>query len=204
MITNPAAKHNRLFQTALAIVKEEVPLGPRKDMPRPDWFLGLRLKRAIRLFERVLAINPENWPAMWFIGKVQQRLGNMTDALSWFERCCRINPGRSDAAREASICAMEIGRCDIAIFFAERATQIDSDDGGLHANLALAHLLAARIPDAKATINRALMLTPSDELAQNIKRMIGHFSARGTVPPSTIPALLNYWRACGDDAPATE
>ena len=33
MITNPAAKHNRLFQTALAIVKEEVPLGPRKDMP---------------------------------------------------------------------------------------------------------------------------------------------------------------------------
>ena len=85
-----AAEHNRLFHQASAIVKGQIPLDGRLDMPVPGWLLSRKLKHAIVLFEHVVQINPKNWSAMWFIGKVHQRFRNAGEALSWFERSYQI------------------------------------------------------------------------------------------------------------------
>ena len=161
-------------------------------MPRPGWFLRRKLKRAISLFQRVLELNPRNWSALWLIGKVHQRLGDQAAALSAFERAYQINPRQPDIAREASMSATEIGRTDAAILFGLRATEIEPANAGLHANLALTYLLAARLAEAQASINRSLALDPNDKISKTIATAIEHFVASGHAPPSSTRELSRY------------
>jgi Flp pilus assembly protein TadD len=151
------------------------------------------LRRALLLFERVLQLNPENWSAMWLMGKVHQRCHNRAEALSWFERAYQLNPSQPDVAREASMCAMDLGRHDAAISFAHRAVQIESTNSGLHANLALAYLLAGRISEAQAAVDQALTGDATDTISQTIRAITQHLAANGRTPPTTTPALLSYW-----------
>lgn len=193
MTNEEASEHDRLFQEAVAITKNQIPLHGQPDMPVPSWLLAPKLKHAVALFERVLQINPGNWSAMWFIGKVHQRFRNKDEAFGWFERAYQANPSQPDVAREAALCAMEIGRHDAAIVFAHRASQIEPTNPGLRANLALAYLLAGRLPDAQTAIEQALAGAPSDAISQTIRAMVQHFVTNGQVPPTTTPALLKYW-----------
>ncbi|MCX5733057.1 MAG: tetratricopeptide repeat protein [candidate division NC10 bacterium] len=187
-------EHNQTFEEASALIKNEIPLHERPNMPVPGWLLRRKLKRALFLFERVLQLNPENWSAMWLVGKVHQRFGDYTAALSWFERAYQVNPSQPDIAREASMCAMGVGRHDAAIVFAHRATQIEPASAGLHANLALAYLLAGRITDAQASIERSIAADQTDKISKTIKAIIQHFATNGHIPPTTTQALQDYWR----------
>src|SRR5258708_18901573 len=153
MTKEVASEHDRLFKKAAAIVEGEIPLLGQPDMPAPDWLMARKLKHALVLFERVLEMNPENWSAMWFIGKLHQRFRHKAEALSWFERSYHVNPSQPDVAREASLCAMEVGYHDMAIVFARRATHIEPTNPGLHANLALAYLLAGRVTHAETAVD---------------------------------------------------
>jgi Flp pilus assembly protein TadD len=187
-------EHNRIFEEASGLVREEITLHERPDMPAPGRLLRRKLERAVAFFGRVLQLNPENWAAMWLVGKVCQRLGDHATALSWFERAYQVNPSQPDIAREASMSAMDIGRHDAAIAFAHRATQIEPANAGLHANLALAYLLSGRIGDAKASIERSLATNRHDAISQTIEAMVRHFADNGRTPPATTPAMRNYWR----------
>jgi Flp pilus assembly protein TadD len=163
-------------------------------MPVPGVLLSRQLRKAISLFRRALEINPNNWSAMWFIGKVHQRFREDKDALEWFKQSYDVNPSQTDIAREASLCAMQIGNHDMAIVFAHRAIQVDPTNPGLGANLALAYLLAGRIRDAQASISQALAGDPSDTISQTISTMVQHFGTTGRVPPTTTADLLSYWQ----------
>jgi tetratricopeptide (TPR) repeat protein len=193
MTQNQTPEHDRLFRKACELIKGEIQLHGQPALSEPSWLLTRRLTRAIGLFKRVLEINPDNWSAMWLVGKVYQRFRNTQEALSWFDRSSRINPSQPDVLREASICSMEIGRNDVAIAFALRAAQLDPSDSGLHANLALAYLLAGRVIDAQTTISQVLVGDPSDSISQSIQSIVQHFVSSGRVPPTTTPGLLNYW-----------
>jgi tetratricopeptide (TPR) repeat protein len=193
MTEEQISEHNRAFRDAVAIVKTEIPLHERPSVSPPGWSLRRKLKRALSLFERVLQLNPENWSAMWFTGKVYQRCHDQATALAWFERAYQINASEADVAREASTCAMELGRHDTAIGFAHRAVQIAPANPGLHANLALAYLLAGRIPEAQNEIGCAVATDPTDIISKTIDSMTKHFAANGRTSPATTPALLTYW-----------
>jgi len=193
MTEEQIAEHNRAFQDAVAIIKDELLLHERKEMPAPGWWLRRKLNRALSLFERVLQLNPENWNAMWFMGKVRQRCGDDAGALSCFERAYQVNPSQPDVAREGALMAMQLGRHDAAIAFAHRAVQIEPTNPGLHANLALAHLLAGHFVEAQSAIDRALSIDPADSISKTIHSMIQHFAAYGRTPPNTTPELQSYW-----------
>jgi Tfp pilus assembly protein PilF len=89
---------------------------------------------------------------------------------------------------------MDVGRHDAAIVFAHRATQIEPDSAGLQANLALAYLLAGRIADAQASIERSLATDPTDKISLTIRAIIQHFATNGRTPPTTTDSLQDYWR----------
>src|SRR5205814_6656297 len=194
MTEQQRVEHNKLFEEASALVKDEIPLHDRPPLPQPGWWLRRRLRRALSLFERVLGLAPENWSAMWLVGKVHQRLGDGAAALSWLERAYQVNPSQPDVAREASLCAMDIGRGDTAVVYAHRATQIEPESAGLHANLALAYVLAGRIDEAQRNIESALAADASDTISQTIRAIIQHFATNGRAPPKTTAELQNYWR----------
>jgi hypothetical protein len=93
---------------------------------------------------------------------------------------------------------MELGRHKIATVFAHRAVQIRPAEAGLHANLALARLIAGHIPEAQSAIERALAAAPDDNISKAIQSVIQHFAANGHTPPMTAPALQNYWAKNGN------
>lgn len=187
-------EHNKLFAEASAIARDEIVAQDGPPLPQPGWLLRRRLKRALSLLERALALAPDNGSAMWLVGKVHQRLGHAATALSWFERAHQANPTDADVAREASLCAMDIGHAQAAMAYAQRASQIEPESAGLHANLALAYLLAGRMPEAQRSIERSLALDGSDTISQTLHSIIGHFATIGRAPPRTTLELQKYWR----------
>lgn len=189
-----AAEHDRLYSEALNACKNEIPLAEQPNLAAPGWLKAFRLRRAIQLFKRAVQINPQNWNAMWFIGKLQQRLRNWAEALDYFGRATSINTTQPDLAREASLCAMELGRKVEGVKFAQDALNLAPYDAGLIANLALAYLLSGNLSDAQAAIDQALSKDPTDSISMTLATMIQHFEARGRTPPDTSTKLLIYWQ----------
>lgn len=185
--------HDRSFAQAMALIKDYLRLSERPNLVAPGRTRVRNLRRAAGLLEHVLQLNPDNWSAMWHLGKIHQRLEEHEVALWWFGRACQVNPTQPDVAREASISAMEIGRLDDAILYAERACQHSPADAGIQANLALAYLLASRLSEAQGCIRRALDIDPTDQLSQTLAAMIRHFDGKGAKPPASAAALLEYW-----------
>jgi len=192
-VEDAAGEHNRLFLEAVAVVKNEIPTSQQPHLSKPGWFLARKLNRAIDLFKRSLQLNPQNWNAMWFIGKVQQRLRNWDEARVYLERAFQSNPTQPDSAREASICAMELGQTDEAIRLAQSALGLDPTNAGLGANLALAYLLADRLGDARAAIDNASTCDNVDPISETVRAMIQHFAAHSRVPPNSTGSLVTYW-----------
>ena len=187
-------EHNRIYREAAHLAQGEIILQERRAAVSVDRSTRTNLERALKLFARVLEIHPENWSAMWFLGKIHQRLGNYPAALTWFVGAHGISPSQHGVTREASICAMHIGRSQDAFRYALAALQAQPSNFGLQANLALALLLANRLDEAKSAIDISLVGDPSDVSSQTIRLMVQHFIAVGQRPPSSTPELEVYWK----------
>jgi tetratricopeptide (TPR) repeat protein len=109
---------------------------------------------------------------MWLLGKVYQRLGQYDQALEWFSRAHRVNPGQPDVAREAAIAAMDLGRPEEAIPFCERALESSPNDAGLRANLAVALLFSEKPAEALPVAQQALRQDPEDTITADVIRII--------------------------------
>ena len=145
------------------------------------------------MFDRVLALKPNNWSAMWVVGKVQQRLGDEAAALNWFEKSWQAHPSHPDVAREASLSAMHLGRSNLAIVYAHHAAQLDPQSAGLQANLALAYLLAGQLQQAQTNIDLSLKADPADPISKSVQAIIKHFASTRQPPPKTLQDLQVYW-----------
>jgi Flp pilus assembly protein TadD len=84
---------------------------------------------------------------------------------------------------------LQIGKPDKAIVAARHAVRVKPDDAGLHANLALALLLAARLPEAAAAIDEALRLAPQDEISGNLRRLITAVQTGRAAQPKSLAEL---------------
>ena len=136
----PRTQHDLLYQQGVDLVTPYLPINqpPTAELSDDD---RAQLGRGIELFQRVLAINAENWAAMWMAGMTLRRLGELEPALEMFIRAAQLSGDNTDVPREAGITAMDLGRPADAIAFATQAVHCDPNDPGLVANLALAHLL---------------------------------------------------------------
>src|SRR5262245_53941992 len=156
------ARHDELSQRAKELIDGLIllhngPVEPLDDEGRR------RLDEAIGLYEEVVRINPRNWAAMFFVGKVYQRLKDYPRGLEWFSRAHRVNPDQPDVAREAAIAAMDAGRPQEGIAFCRRALEVKPDDPGLQANLAVALLFSGKPEEAHGIATEALKRDPADE-----------------------------------------
>lgn len=161
------AEHDRLYREASSAL---YPLVEFHGKPIPELAAEQEgaLRRGLTLFDRVLRINPRNWPAMWLMGKGFQRLGDFENALRWFAQAHEINPTHPDVLREAAIAAMELGRPNEAVPFCERAIEAKPNDPGLRANLALATLFCGDAARAESLAAEALRRDPDDNITRRI------------------------------------
>ena len=169
--TAAAFEHDALFEKASGLLESLLMLDG-VALRRQGWFGRRKALKAIGLLERVMEINPANWPALWLIGKAYQSMGDPQTSLEYFTKSLALAPDQPDVAREAGIAALDSRRPDLAIEFATRAIAASPDDAGLQANLALAHLFAGSPARAKEIADDALARDPSDDVTRKIVKLI--------------------------------
>ena len=104
--------------------------------------------------------------------KAFQALREPQPACDAFKRAFEIQGSNPDVAREYMFACLELGRAEEGVLAADRAVSLSPSDAGLHANLALAYLLAGRHSAARTSIGEALRLDPSDKISQNVRKVI--------------------------------
>lgn len=140
--------------------------------PRSDKNKETRLLEGIRYLDAVTQINPDNFGAFWFKGKAYQALNQHEQAYQAFEKSFELNKQNPDVARELMLECLDLGKGQRAVEVALHALSQDKKDTGLIANLALAYLFNADLDLASKAIGKAIAAAPSDQINQNVKKII--------------------------------
>lgn len=182
-------EHNRHYQEGWALIRDDIFLAGSRASGPPGWRVRRRLTRAIGCFEAALAVNPEGWPSLWALGKIQQRLGRKAEALEAFTRAHALAPEQPDVAREAGIAAAEVGDGAAAVRFVEAAIAARPADGGLLSNLALARLLCGDVVGAREAVDRAAALLPEDAIVHKVRRVVEDVAGGRRSQPRTLDEI---------------
>jgi Flp pilus assembly protein TadD len=130
-----------------------------------------KIARGIALLGVVTRYSPSNWSAYWICGKGYQTLGDSPAACDAFKMAFDIQKKNPDVAREYMFECLILGRGAEGLHAARLAVEINPSDSGLHANLALAHLVSGDAISALKAVDEALLLDPSDAISRNVKKV---------------------------------
>jgi tetratricopeptide (TPR) repeat protein len=193
---NEIAKHNRIYERACHLVRRDILLDDQPISAAPGFFARLRLRKALRLFDEVLRINPENWVAVFTAGKIHHRFGDRVLALDLMLKAHRGNPSLSGFAREAGLVASQLGRHREGIELTQKAIELRPQDGSLYSNLGQMHLLNGVASESIRSFQRAIELEPNHVMTPRLLAVAKAVQA-GSIPcPKTESDLIRAVK-CG-------
>lgn len=171
-----------LFSRATELVKDLVLQPPTKGLAPAE---RRSLEQARILLNESIS-RASTFPSEWFLGKLEQRLGNFKEAATAFERACAINPEHPDGHRELQGAYLELGRNADALRAAERALELRPDDATLRCNLAFVLILANDLPRAQREAELATAADPADPITRNVLRLTSDIQSGKRKRPETI------------------
>ena len=184
----------KLWEKACALTKEELILHENQGRKPPRFWTGLKLKRAVKLFEKVLQLAPNHWNSMWILGKTVQRLGDERAAFDWFVKAWDQTPRNIDVAREAALSAMHLGLARHAIEYCEGALKLEPNDSGMICNLALALIHDGKPSEAVTKAKLAVDGNPKDTVSVNVLRLAQHIAQTNSACPRNSAEIQEYCR----------
>jgi tetratricopeptide (TPR) repeat protein len=189
------ARHNHTYERACHLVRRDVLIDGQPLSVTPGIFARLRLRKALRLFDEVLRLNPENWAAIFYMGKIHHRFGDRALALELMRKAHRGNPSLSGFAREAGLVASQLGRHQEGIELTEEAIRLRPRDGSLYSNLGLMYLLNGVAPDAIRSFQQAIELEPDHAMTPRLLTVAKAVQDGSISCPRTEPELLRALRS---------
>src|SRR5437868_3715368 len=140
-----------------------------------EFLRGGELEQAVRIFQKILEMDPENVAMRVRLGEVYIRLGKKNEAWQIFsaaadslrtrgqleaaedilKKMLNLDPGNSQALLLRGRNALESGENDIAIKYLEKVADLDSHADGLR-DLLKAYLQTGRLADAEAMASKLL------------------------------------------------
>ena len=160
-------EHNRIWHEARGIADKHKIYSLVPPF-KPGFFVAREMRKGIALLEKALALHPGNAPALWMQGKFLQLLGDFDASLDRLAKAHLIDPNNTAHAREAGISATEVGKLDVAVFYAQEALKATPADAGLRTNLAVAHLFAGNMAAARKEIDDAHAAEPKDPITRSV------------------------------------
>lgn len=188
--SDPNELHDALYKRASDLIKPYMILHNASSKDAQSKKAKAEIEEAIKLFDRVLVLNSQNWPAAWLAGKAAQSLNDSERAYAYFHKSFSIKKDNPDVARELMLACLETKRPKEAVEVATHAVTIDESDAGLKANLALAYICAHDIDGAERAINLAVEQNPTDKINTDLKRLIGEVRRGARKLPDTPNDLL--------------
>jgi tetratricopeptide (TPR) repeat protein len=117
-------------------------------------------------YAAMLAQDARDLGALTQLGLLEQRLGNLEAALSWFERALQIDPGSSVIEYHRGEVLYNRGANDGALAALQRAVELNPDNAEAYHLLAFVLGDLQRHGEARAAAKRAARLNPSLTRAQ--------------------------------------
>lgn len=188
VMTITTEEHDRLFKEGSALIQPYIKLRGRPGLTR-DKKSEDDINRGIKLLGKLTEVNPQNWSALWFIGKAYQVLGNSEKACSAFEKSFLIQKQNPDVAREYSFECLRLGRVQESVNAAEHAYNLDPKNAGLISNLALSYVMAGRNADALNLTEKAIAIAPTDKIAKNLNKLIQEIMSGVRKQPESLKDL---------------
>jgi tetratricopeptide (TPR) repeat protein len=121
---------------------------------------GGRLADAERIYNQILAVQPDHFDSRHLLGVVFLQRGNHIEALHHIDLALRINPGNVFALNNRGVTLQELKRLDEALACFERAINLRPDYAEAHSNRGNALKARKRFDEAVASYDRALALRP--------------------------------------------
>jgi tetratricopeptide (TPR) repeat protein len=125
-----------------------------------------RWRDSVTLFERTLAVTPDNLVIQYNLGHVLGQQRRYDEALAHFAEALRIKPDFFDALINTGMTLSEMGRAAEAVGFYERALRVAPTSSKAHTQLALALAKQDKKSEALAEFRKALELAPRDANAR--------------------------------------
>ena len=121
-----------------------------------------RWRDSITLFERTLAVTPDNLVIQYNLAHVLGQQRKYDEAHAHFAEALRIKPDFFDALINMGMTLSEQGRPAEAVGFYERALRVAPDSSKAHTQLAIALASQDKKTEALAEFRKAMELAPQD------------------------------------------
>jgi adenylate cyclase len=155
------------YQDARAEFETAIRLNPKLFEPYYFYartcFVEGKLEDAARLYEKASEVRPEDYQAPALLGTVYQALRRQPEveaachrALQLIERHLELYPDDTRALCLGSATAIQIGRREQAVAWAERALAIDADEPLILYNVACAYALLGLADEAIGCLEKAI------------------------------------------------
>ncbi|WP_339745599.1 tetratricopeptide repeat protein [uncultured Rubinisphaera sp.] len=148
------------------------------------------VQESLSMLDQVLAEEPDWWNALWFYGKGHSAVGNTEKAYQAFRRAFELEKNVEAIPRELAGACLSLNKFEEAVEVNQHAASLRPDNSPTIGNLAIAYLLAGKIPEAEKTIHAALKLDPTDKINLNIQKTINDVSSGVRSQPKTFEDLM--------------
>jgi tetratricopeptide (TPR) repeat protein len=179
-----AYQRNTVWKTELSLWTDTVRKSPRKA--RPLYNLGVVKKKAgeplaaRKLYDQVLRIRPDDYPALVDRGLLKREAGDLPGALADFDRAIRVKPGQVAAYLDRSQVRAALGDPEGALRDLNEAIRRRPDFFQAYVNRAAIRDSRGDEAGALADLDSAIRLSPDDPAAYNNRGTIR--SRKGDLP----------------------
>ncbi|MBW3628443.1 MAG: tetratricopeptide repeat protein [Gemmatimonadetes bacterium] len=118
------------------------------------------LSRAVPLYERVLAVEPRNGPALRNLGAAHEALGQPTLARDAFRRAIDVNARDASAWSSLGSVLSTLGQAQAAQAALGEAIRLDASNSGAKVNLANLYLGEGLASDARRLLDEVVLVDP--------------------------------------------
>jgi tetratricopeptide (TPR) repeat protein len=96
-------------------------------------------EEAVRLYQSVVEIEPENLSAIDALSRVEKKLGNKTQVKYWLEKGLAVEPENTSFLTRMSLVYLNEQNYDLSIHYLDKLLQVSPEDAGAHRNLGIAY-----------------------------------------------------------------
>jgi tetratricopeptide (TPR) repeat protein len=126
--------------------------------------------KAIELLDIYIAKNPDVWNAFFFKGWALRRQFEYESAKECFLECIRLGESNSEIYNELSICALEEGHKELAIFYLDSALDLEPQNLKILTNLAFLKMEDKDYDKARQLLENARTIDINDPLVQHLSK----------------------------------
>ena len=121
-----------------------------------------KYEEARNTFAFATTLDALNFDARYFLGLMQQVLGETGAAIASYRQALQINPDDAEAHRDLASAYLQVGRPDLAVVHAEASVRLDPAGQQAWCNLAAVYSLLKRYEDALNAYRTATELADLD------------------------------------------